>query len=115
MTGNGERAQPKSRLALDVEQASAVADALSYYLLAQRDNFGQGYGGEDPDDVIQLRHERSLVAEFAGRLEDAIKRMDRSQTASAIGGLADREPTPTSRVTTSSAPVVAAFPKPNGT
>lgn len=56
------------RLTITDETATAVADALSYYLTASSDNFGAGFGEMHPADAAEAKRERKLVAAFIARL-----------------------------------------------
>jgi hypothetical protein len=58
------------RMRVDVDTASAVADALSYYLMASSENFGSGFDGEDYETVAAFQNERRLIEQFQHRLEE---------------------------------------------
>ena len=47
-------------LSLSVDDANAVDDALSYYLMAAKDNFGSGYERGNADDAELRRAYRSV-------------------------------------------------------
>lgn len=67
-------AQPRLRLSLTVEDASAVADALSYWVMAARDNYGSGYQHGNPDDAEERRTHRRvsrITDRLAARVEAA--------------------------------------------
>lgn len=67
-------------LSLTLEEANAVADGLSYYGLANEDNFGQGYFARDSED--RERHYRAR--EVMDRIVTAVEEHEGSQPTPGI-------------------------------
>jgi len=62
-------------LSLSPEEASAVEDAMSYYVTASSDNFGAGYYGEEDREVL-MQHR--LARDTLERVTDYLEARDRA-------------------------------------
>lgn len=60
------------RLEMTDEHARAVADALSYFLMAAENNYGSGYERGNEDDAL-LRREYEMVEQVSRRLNKKIE------------------------------------------
>ena len=61
-------AKGRINLSLSVEDASAVADALSYYNMASSNNFDMGYRG-DPEARDEHRRTKKIESRLVRKLE----------------------------------------------
>ena len=61
------RPSERKRISIDPETATAVSDAVSYWLMASNENFGAGWNAGD-DESETLQQQRKLARRFMHRL-----------------------------------------------